>query len=63
MLFTLTVHGKPVYFDVTVGCPLQVSLLCRSAVSEGVAAAKEEDKDAHHDELAGCWRCLCPPDG
>ena len=46
------VHGKPAYFDVTVRCPLQESLLGRSAVSAGVAAAKgEEDKDAHHDEL------------
>ena len=46
------VHGKPRYFDVTVYCPLQESLLGQSAVSAGVAAAKgEEDKDAHHDEL------------
>ena len=46
------VHGKPAYFDVTVHCPLQESLLGRSAVSAGVAAVKgEEDKDAHHDEL------------
>ena len=45
-------HRKPAYFDVTVRCPLQESLLGRSAVSAGVAAAKgEEDKDAHHDEL------------
>ena len=45
-------HGKPAYFDVTVHCPLQESLLGRSAVSASVAAAKgEEDKDAHHDEL------------
>ena len=36
----------------TVRCPLQESLLSRSAISAGVAAAKgEEDKDAHHDEL------------
>ena len=46
------VYGNPAYFDVTVRCPLQESLLGRSAVSAGVAAAKgEEDKDAHHDEL------------
>ena len=46
------VHGKPAFFDVTVRCPLQESLLGRSAVLAGVAAAKgEEDKDAHHDEL------------
>ena len=45
-------HGKPAYFDVTVRCPLQESLLGRSAVSAGVAAAKgEEDQDAHHDGL------------
>ena len=46
------VHGKPAYFDVAVRCPLQESLLGRSAVSAGVAAAKgEENKDANHDEL------------
>ena len=46
------VHGKPAYLDVTVRCPLQESLLGRSAVSAGVAAVKgEEDKDAHYDEL------------
>ena len=46
------VHGKPVYFDAIMRCPLQESLLGQSAVSAGVAAAKgEEDKDAHHDEL------------
>ena len=46
------VYGKPAYFDVTVRCPLQESLLGRSAVSAGVAADnREEDKDAHHDEL------------
>ena len=46
------VHGKPAYFDITVRCPSQESLLGWSAVSAGVAAAKgEKDKDAHHDEL------------
>ena len=33
------VHGKPAYFDVTVRCPLQESLLGRSAVSADVAVA------------------------
>ena len=46
------VYGKPAYFNVTVHCLLQKSLLGRSAVSAGVTAAKgEEEKDAHHDEL------------
>ena len=45
-------HGKPTYFNVTVHCPLQESLLGESAVSAGVDTAKgEEDKNAHHDEL------------
>ena len=50
-----SVHGRPAYFDITVHCPLQESLLSRSAVSVGVAAARGEvDKDAHHDELVWC---------
>ena len=45
-------HGRPAYFDITLQCPLQESLLGWSAVSVGLAATKgEEDKDAHHDEL------------
>ena len=40
------------YFDITVHCPLQESLLSQSSVSISVAAARrEEGKDAHHDEL------------